>query len=232
MDTFKFTLKEGTKKESFIKYKPESFINTHALYKSEFDKFYYFKFEEKKLALARDMFIIQTWAGGLMQCDFYKLSVNNIHKDSNGNFRIVFKQQKTDNEVRNKINKHYLNPLLKKYANGFDTFLKVHEYNKLLKEAAKKAGLDRKLQFRYEFVNAEKPTEKWIEIYKMISNSWARNCAVSILSEYGYADYKISKFIGHKDPDMVQHYKQVHQKDVDAMIDEVKPESTEPDGTT
>lgn len=221
----RFELKMSKKKPSIIKYKPEAFINTHALYKSEFDKFYFHVFKDEKNELARDMFIIQTWAGGLRWCDFNKLTDDNIHRDSNGDYRIIFKQQKTDSEVRNKINKHYLNPLLKKYSGKFGSFLKVHEYNKVLKVAAEEAGLNRKLQFRYEYAKDNKPSEEWIAIHKMISNSWARNCAVSILAEYGFADYKISKFIGHKDPDMVQHYKNIHQKDVDAMIDEVKPES-------
>ncbi len=78
--------------------------------------------------------------------------------------------------------------------------------------------------FTFEYVNANVATTEWIEIYKKISNNWARNCAVSILSELGYPDDRIAKFTGHKDLEMINHYKSVHKKDVKTMIDEVKPE--------
>ncbi len=222
-DYKRFDLKKKTKKQSLIKYHPEPYINTHALYKKEFDWFYYFKFEDKKLERARDMFIIQTWLGGLRHVDFYKLSKENLHKDSNGLYRIWFEQQKTEGEVINKINQNYLVPIFERYSDGFPEFFEVHDYNDLLKKAAIKAGLNRKLRFRYEYANASDATEEWLPIHDMISNSWARNCAVSILCELGYPDYRIAKFTGHKDLEMINHYKKIHPKEVDSMIDDVKP---------
>jgi hypothetical protein len=223
-DYKRFELKKKTKKQSLIKYHPEPYINTHALYKKEFDWFYYFKFDNQKLERARDMFILQTWLGGLRQVDFYKLSKENLHKDSNGLYRVWFEQQKTEGEVINKINQNYLVPIFEKYSDGFPEFFEVHDYNDFLKEAALKAGLSRKLKFRYEFANATEANEEWLPIHDMISNSWARNCAVSILCELGYPDYRIAKFTGHKDLEMINHYKKIHPKEVDSMIDEVKPE--------
>ena len=61
----------STKKQSLIKYKQEAYFNTHALYKKEFDWFYTFKFDDKQLEIERDIFIMQTWKGGLRQCDLY-----------------------------------------------------------------------------------------------------------------------------------------------------------------
>ncbi len=223
-DYKRFDLKKKTKKQSLIKYHPEPYINTHALYKKEFDWFYYFKFDDQKLERARDMFIMQTWLGGLRQVDFYKLSKENIHKDSNGLYRIWFEQQKTEGEVINKINQNYLIPIFEKYSGGFPEFFEVHDYNDLLKKAALQAGLNRKLRFRYEYANASNANEEWLPIHDMISNSWARNCAVSILCELGYPDYRIAKFTGHKDLEMINHYKKIHPKEVDSMIDDVKPE--------
>jgi len=223
-DYKRFELRKKTKKQSLIKYHPEPYINTHALYKKEFDWFYYFKFDDQKLERARDMFILQTWLGGLRQVDFYRLSKENLHKDSNGLYRIWFEQQKTEGEVINKINQNYLVPIFSKYSDGFPEFLEVHDYNDLLKKAAIAAGLNRKLRFRYEFANASEAKEEWLPIHDMISNSWARNCAVSILCELGYPDYRIAKFTGHKDLEMINHYKKIHPKEVDSMIDDVKPE--------
>jgi len=223
-DYKRFELKKKTKKQSLIKYHPEPYINTHALYKKEFDWFYYFKFDDQKLERARDMFILQTWLGGLRQVDFYRLSKENLHKDSNGLYRVWFEQQKTEGEVINKINQNYLVPIFSKYSDGFPIFLEVHDYNDLLKKAALAAGLNRKLRFRYEYANASEAKEEWLPIHDMISNSWARNCAVSILCELGYPDYRIAKFTGHKDLEMINHYKKIHPKEVDSMIDDVKPE--------
>jgi integrase len=223
-DYNRFDLKKKTKKQSLIKYHPEPYINTHALYKKEFDYFYYYKFEDAQHEKARDMFILQTWLGGLRQVDFYKLTKDNIYKDSDGLYRVWFGQQKTEGEVINKINQHYLVPIFEKYSDGLPQFLEVHDYNDLLKIATEKAGLNRKLKFRYEYANANDATEEWTEIHKMISNNWARNCAVSILCELGYPDYRIAKFTGHKDLEMINHYKKIHPKEVDTMINEVKPE--------
>ena len=220
----RFSLKrKKSKKKSLIKYEPQSFINTHALYKKEFDWFYAFKFEDKQLELARDMFIMQTWLGGLRQVDFYKLSKINFHKDSSG-IKIWFSQQKTEDEVQNTVNENYLKSILETHQNIFKEFPRVGIYNELLKNAAEVAGLKRLLMFRFEYVNANVATTEWIEIYKKISNNWARNCAVSILSELGYPDDRIAKFTGHKDLEMINHYKSVHKKDVKTMMDEVKPE--------
>lgn len=226
-DYKRFELKKKTKKQSLIKYQPEPYINTHALYKKEFDWFYYFKFDNQKLQIARDMFILQTWLGGLRMVDFYKLSKVNLHKDSNGLYRIWFEQQKTKGEVINKINQNYLIPIFERYSDSFPDFLEVHDYNDLLKVAAEEAGLNRKLRFRHEYANASKAVEEWLPIHEKITNSWARNCAVSILCELGYPDYRIAKFTGHKDLEMINHYKKIHPKEVESMIHEVKPEIVE-----
>jgi hypothetical protein len=226
-DYQRFSPKNVVKKKALIKYNPEPYINTHALYKKEFDWFFGYKFEDEQLGLVRDMFVLQTWLGGMRSCDFYKLSIRNFHKDSKGSYKIWFEQQKTHGDVLNTINQNYLAPLLEKYSQRLSEFPKVHIYNKLLKTAAEKAGLDRPLPFRYEYAKDDKATIKYIPIHKKIANEWARNCAVSILAELGYPNDRISKFIGHKDPKMIEHYKQIHQKEINAMMDEVKPEIVE-----
>jgi hypothetical protein len=217
-------LRKNTKKQSLLKYNPEPFSNTHALYKREFDWFYFYKFEDEQLALVRDMFILQTWLGGLRQCDFFEISEINFHKDSNGKYKIWFEQKKTDDDVLNVVNQNYLIPLLEKYTDKFKDFPKVHIYNKLLKRSAEKAGLKRKLNYRLEYANGKEATIKWFPIYEKITNKWARQCAVSILAELGYPDDRISKFSGHRDLDMIKHYKKIHQKDINLMMEEVKPE--------
>ncbi len=217
-------LRKPSKKQSLIKYNSEAFINTHALYKKEFDWFYAYKFDDKLLETVRDMFVLQTWLGGLREKDFYNITKVNFHKDSHGKYKVWFEQRKTKNQVLNIFNQNYLLPLLNKYSDGFEVFPRVQVYNEMLKIAAKEAGLIRKLKFRFEYAQDEVPTIEWMPIYEKISNDWARNCAVSILAEAGYPDDRISKFIGHQDLEMIRHYKNIHQKDISTMMDEVKPE--------
>jgi hypothetical protein len=217
-------LKKKAKKQSLVKYDPEPYINTHALYKKEFDFFYWFKFEDKQLEMVRDMFVLQVWLGGLRQSDFFSISEINFHKDSMGAYRVWFTQKKTDDDVLNVVNQNYLIPILEKYASGFTGFPKVHIYNKLLKDATKVAGLKRELKFRLEYAKDKEATIVWHPIYEKICNKWARNCAVSILAELGYPDDRISKFTGHRDLEMIKHYKQIHQKEISTMMTEVKPD--------
>jgi len=148
--------KKKSKKMSLIKYKPTSFINTHALFKREFGLVLrVLNLKTEQLELARDMFVMQVWLGGLRQVDFYKLSKQNFNRDSNG-VKIWFKQQKTDDVVQNTINQNYLDPIMEKYPQYFlKNFRKFIFTNKLLKKAAEVAGLKRPLMFTFEYVDAQ-----------------------------------------------------------------------------
>ncbi len=223
-DYKRFRLKSDVKKKSILKYEPNPYNNAHSLYKKEFDDFYFFKFEDKLLEIVRDMFVLQTWLGGLRISDFLSIPESDIQKDGEGRFRIWFEQEKTDVEIHGVINNHYVQSILEKYYGKFDQFPSVAVYNEKLKEAAKVAGLDRMLRFRFEYAKDENATIKRFPIYANISNKWARNCAVSILCELGYPNDRIAKFTGHRDKKMIEYYKTVHGKDVKAMIDTVKPE--------
>ena len=224
-DYKRFKLIGTSKKQSLIKYKASPYINTQALYKKEFDLFFAYDFEDKDLGLARDMFVLQVWLGGLRKSDFFKLTQNNIQKDANGKFKIFFEQQKTADEVINPVNQNYVQPILEKYPAGLKLIPTVKLYHKLLRMAAKQAGLNRQLMFRDEVAKDDRATITWHPIYEKICNKWARNCTVSILAEEGYPDDRISKFTGHRDIEMIKHYKQIHGKDVDLMINAVKPET-------
>jgi integrase len=223
----RFMLHDTSKKKSLLKFKPDPYINTHALSKKQFDYFLRFKFDDKQLDIARDMFVLQTWLGGLRQSDLYSLTPDNIIKDSNSEYTVSFQQQKTKDIVINALNINYLASIFEKYPNRMPTFHKVHVYNKLLKAAAEKAGLDQKLMFRNEKAKEGSPTTEFFKIHEKISNKWARNCVVSILAELGYPDDNIAVITGHKDKEMINHYKQFHKPKIRMMLDEVKPEIVE-----
>ncbi|MBN2634750.1 MAG: hypothetical protein JXR61_00670 [Prolixibacteraceae bacterium] len=219
----RFKLSGGAKKKALIKYDDDPYKNTHALYKKEFDWFFEFKFDDKQLDVVRDMFILQTWLGGIRQIDFYKLTSNNIHTDGKGEYRIWFDQQKTDGEVFNVVNKNYLAPIFEKYDNFLPTFPPTHKYNHLLKKAAEIAGLKRNLKFKYNKAKDSHPTTTWHPMYEKISNSWSRNTVVSILAEEGYSNDAIKTITGHRDEAMIKHYKQIHPQNIKTMLEEVMP---------
>lgn len=224
-DYKRFSLnKKDSKKSSYIKFKSTAFKNTHALLKSEFDHLFYFEFKDKSKELIRDLFVIQTWFGGLRKGDFFDLTENNIVKDSKGNITIQFEQQKTEEKVINPANKNYVMPILEKYDFNLPTFPSSNKYNARLKKVFEEAGLDRNLEFRFEYINQKKATTKYFKMFQKVSNRWARNCAVSILVEQGYSDHYIMKFTGHEDEKMLRHYRTVHKKEVKDMLDDVKPE--------
>jgi len=224
-DYKRFSLQDkDSKKGSLIKYKPNAFKNNHALYKSEFDQLFKFNFTDKSNELIRDLFIIQTWFGGLRKSDFFDLTNDNITKDAKGNITIEFEQHKTGTKVINPANQNYVLPILKKYNYELPKFPSPNKYNLRLKKVFKAAGLDRKLKFEYGFSNQEKPTFVYHEMHEMVSNKWARNCAVSILVELDYPDHKIKRFSGHEDEKMLAHYREVHKKDVENMLNDVRPE--------
>ncbi len=211
-----------SKKASLLQIKANPYKNTHALLKTEFDHLFKFKFESKADELIRDLFVLQTWFGGLRKSDFFELTQNNITIQGD-EVQVEFEQQKTDTKVVNMANKNYVTPILMKYGNKLPEFPSPNKYNIRLKKVFEKAGMDRKLPFRYEPSNEKKAVTKYYPIYEKVSNKWARNCAVSILVQEGYPDHHIKKFTGHTDEKMLRHYRDVHKTEVKAMVYEVKP---------
>lgn len=213
-----------SKKASLIKIKANPYKNTHALLKTEFDKLFYFTFESKADELIRDLFVLQTWFGGLRKSDFFELTQDNITIQGD-EVQVEFEQQKTDTKVVNMANKNYVTSILLKYGNKLPTFPSPNKYNIRLKKVFEKAGMKRKLPFRFEPANEKKAITEYYPMYKKISNKWARNCAVSLLVQEGYNDHHIKKFTGHTDEKMLRHYRDVHKIEVKDMLYEVKPKN-------
>ena len=211
-----------SKKASILKIDPNPYKNNHALLKTEFDHLFYFQFKSKGDELIRDLFVLQTWFGGLRKSDFFDLTKDNI-TISGEEVQVEFEQQKTDTKVVNMANKNYVTDILLKYGNQLPQFPSSNKYNIRLKKVFEKAGLDRKLAFRTEPANASKAVTEYIRMHEKVSNKWARNCAVSLLVQEGYNDHYIKEFTGHSDEKMLRHYRDIHKTKVKAMLYEVKP---------
>lgn len=212
-----------SKKASILKINPNPYKNNHALWKTEFDHLFFFKFDSKADELVRDMFVLQTWFGGLRKSDFFELTENNITIVGD-EVQVEFEQKKTDTKVVNMANRNYVTPILLKYGKQLPKFPSLNKYNTRLKKVFEKAGMNRKLAFRTEPANESKAKTEYIPMHKKVSNKWARNCAVSLLVQAGYNDHHIKEFTGHTDEKMLRHYRKVHKTEVKDMLYEVKPE--------
>ncbi len=211
-----------SKKASILKIEPNPYKNNHALLKTEFDHLFYFQFKSEADGLIRDLFIMQTWFGGLRKSDFFDLTQDNITIQGD-EVQVEFEQQKTDTKVVNMANKNYVTPILLKYGNHLPQFPSPNKYNIRLKKVFEKAGMDRKLAFRTEPANESKARTEYFHMYEKVSNKWARNCAVSLLVQEGYNDHYIKEFTGHTDEKMLRHYRDIHKTKVKEMLYEVKP---------
>lgn len=211
-----------SKKASLIKIKANPYKNNHALLKTEFDQLFYFQFESKADELIRDLFVLQTWFGGLRKSDFFDLTQDNINVQGD-EVQVEFEQQKTDTKVVNMANKNYVTPILLKYGNQLPQFPSSNKYNKRLKKVFEKVGLNRNLPFRIEQANEKKARTEYHPMCEKVSNKWARNCAVSLLVQVGYNDHYIKEFTGHTDEKMLRHYRDIHKPEVKDMVYEVKP---------
>jgi len=219
----RFKLRSKKKGQSILKYDADPYKNAHALMKKEFDHLFGFKFADETLDRVRDVFILQVWLGGLRKKDFFSLSDSNFSTDSDGNIRVWFSQKKTMEDVMNPINRTYLEPIFTKYDNSLPKFPTPSKYNTKLKKVFEAAGLCRTLPFKYEYAKDDAPTVLWKQMCKEVSNSWARNCAVSILCEEGHPDNHIKEFTGHRDEKMLQHYRSIHKTVVVKMLDQTTP---------
>jgi len=205
-------------------YSHEPFVNVNALSKKEFDWFFCFRFADMQKELARDMFVLQTWLGGLRLSEFYSVRMITLQKDSDDIYSVRFGSGKSARVSLSEINQGYILPVMQKYPEGFRIFIKTHRYNMLLKSALKAAGLDRKIKFARELINDEKPLIREYPLYEKISGKWARYCAVSIMSEAGFSEDKIKAFTGSRDPGLIRHFRQFFPDSEDTSKKSLTPE--------
>lgn len=223
-DYLRFDLAEPGRRTPVISYRHEPFINAHALTKREYDWFYGFRFADKQKELARDMFILQTWLGGLSTTEFSK--INNIklinYPGSKPGF--LYDPPGGKKSVLGEINRYYIIPVLERYPDGFSIYLSPPKYNMLLKSAAKAAGLNGRIKIARELINDDKAFRKEYPVHERISSGWARYCAVSILVETGLPDELVLRFTGMKNLALIQHFRKVFPGTAITAARIVKPE--------
>lgn len=180
---FKTNLKEAPNTITFLTYE-------------ELMHFYRFQFTSKRLAKARDQFCFMAFTS-LRISDFRRLMVSNV---IDGHIEMVAK--KTDERMVIPLIKDAL-AIIDKYkaerpkdGHLFDviTGQKLNEY---LKEAAKEAGLNRKVLFSY--YKGQVRTDEHKEFWEIISCHDARRTFITCSLAMGIPENFVRRCSGHKD---------------------------------
>ncbi|WP_319482889.1 hypothetical protein [uncultured Draconibacterium sp.] len=157
------------------------------------------KFEDEKMQLAVDMYIIQMFAGGLRPVELLE-----------GNIKF------TDSSVtfyRKKNKRLSINPILPevqdvliKYPNGLPTFLNISTYRDKLKEVARHFKWNRIIHETNTKLKPDQPTIQH-ELHEIFSPMTARKTFINYLANMGLPDEVIIQFTDHADVRILKHYK-------------------------
>lgn len=180
---FKTNLKEAPKTITFLTY-------------DELKHFYNFKFKSKRLEKAKDHFCFMAFTS-LRISDFQRLMVGNI---VDGHIEIIAK--KTDERMVIPLIKDAL-AIIEKYKDErpkdghlFDV-ITDQRLNDYIKDAAKEAGLNRKVLFSY--YKGTVRTDEQKEFWEIISCHDARRTFVSCSLAMGIPENFVRRCSGHKD---------------------------------
>ena len=147
----------------------------------------------KEMDLYRDVFLIGCHAAQRIS-DYKSIRPEHIAKTSKGVSVLKLIQKKTGEEVMIPINTS-LNNLLKKY-NYMTPKIYEQKLNDLIKEIAKKAGIDTKIEI--EMVRGGKKERKVFFKYELIKSHTARRTGATNMYLAGVPSIDIMKLTGHK----------------------------------
>jgi hypothetical protein len=204
------------------------------LYKEEFDKLFYFEFKKDKnysveqLSTARDLFILQTYLGGLRPNELYTRDGEEnitILDEGNGLKKVhyyISKDGKSDNE--NPICT-YADAILKKYNYNFQSVLIEYSlYCKLLKAIAMQV-FDRVI-IKTEERDGKKKKLK-LNIKNEFESYFARRTFQKLLKDIRIVNHDIKAFTGHKTSDVQDHYIPFWTiQEKREVMDSIKPEKS------
>ena len=157
-------------------------------------------FNDKKMQLAADMYVIQMFAGGLRPNELYK-----------GNIRfepdyVSFFRSKNKKITKNPILPELRN-VLNKYPNGLPSFLTIKEYRDELKKIAKHFEWNRIIEEPNTKLNSKEPTIKH-KLHEVFTPLTARKSFINYLANMGLPEELIIQFTGHANVQILKHYKQ------------------------
>ena len=184
-------LQRSAKKETYTR-------REHSLTFEEFNLIADTDFQDHKLNLARDMFIISVLGGGFRTNELYEDSFN--VQDN----RLHIYRRKTNETIINPIF-NQLNDVIKRH-NGLPAFLNVEEYRIAIKEIAVKLNLDRIISSPDTIIGSKKRTEQK-KVYEIFNAYFARKTCVTVLNHLGLSEEQIIEFTSHADRRTLKYYK-------------------------
>lgn len=157
------------------------------------------KFEDKKMQLATDMYIIQMFAGGLRPVEMYK-----------GNLRFADNYVSFYRSKNKKVSKNPILPevrdILNKYPEGLPKFLNISTYREKLKEVAKHFEWNRIITEPDTRINSKKDVTEY-KLHEIFLPFTAKKTFVNYLANLGLAEEEIIQFTDQSDVKILRHYK-------------------------
>jgi integrase len=148
-------------------------------------------FEDPKMQLATDMYIIQMFAGGLRPVEMY-----------NGNIRFADNYVSFYRSKNKKVSKNPILPevrdILDKYPEGLPKFLNISTYREKLKEVARHLKWKRIITEPETRINSKKDVIEY-ELHEIFSPLTARKTFINYLANLGLEDEKIIQFTDQSD---------------------------------
>jgi hypothetical protein len=183
-------LKRKAKKQTYTR-------REHSLTFKEFNLIADSDFNDQKLNLARDMFIIAVLGGGFRTQELYN---DHLYIENN---RLHIYRTKTQETSTNPIMLQ-LSDVVKRH-NGLPEFLKVDEFRSCLQTIGKQIPLDRIISVPDTFINSRKDMKK-VKICEIFNPYFARKTCVTVLNHLGLIKEEIIEFTSHADTRTLKYY--------------------------
>jgi hypothetical protein len=176
--------------------------SSHALNTSEIELILNSRLDGKN-ETARQMFLIQTFAGGLRNEEFYNKYFKLAH--ANDMWYFMYYASKVDVAVENPLIEGYSDVLLKQISYELPVFLKVDEYRAKLTEVASELKLNRNIRYLIPMANGKTQViDK--KIWEIINPYWCRKSFVRFAYSLGWTGDKIIQWTGHGDTKTLKSY--------------------------
>jgi len=223
-DYKKFELTRGGD-ESHIKYKWNDKNNIYTLYKSEFDEIRNHNFSNltnkkyrNSLIQTRDLFLMQTYAGGLRVNELYRIQSTNFI-ELNGKKILTLKAGKTSKPINNPVSDKF-EDLLKVYNYEIPIFNNDNTYNDNLKLMAKEIGLSREILQYENYAHYEEPKPYKVILHEVFSTKLTRKALVSILYNMGEKKEVIATITNHSG-ETINYYIALEEDNKKQMLDKI-----------
>jgi hypothetical protein len=172
----------------------------HHLNLEEFDQLAEFDFKDKRLNIARDMFVVAVLAGGLRLNELYKpISIV-------GNTIQICRSKSKNKKITTNPIYGELKRVFERHG-GMPSLLDEKDFRKALKEIANTLNFNRVILDNDTTLHSEKDEPDQVMIKEIFNPYFARKTCVFILNKFGLSEEDIIEFTQHEDRATLKYYK-------------------------